>query len=71
METRSEKSAEAIVAGRRRAEREGGLEHVVMSKARRQMPASAGRSGEANGEAGLEPDSDEANDLGGGTALSC
>jgi RNA-directed DNA polymerase len=32
-----------------------------MSKARRQMPASAGRSGEANGEAGRQPDSDEAN----------
>jgi RNA-directed DNA polymerase len=31
-----------------------------MSKARRQMPASAGRSGEANGEAGRQPDSDEA-----------
>jgi group II intron reverse transcriptase/maturase len=31
-----------------------------MSKARRQMPASAGRSGEVSGEAGHQPDSDEA-----------
>jgi RNA-directed DNA polymerase len=45
---------------RRRAEREGVLEHVAMSKARRQMPAQAGRSGEASGEAARQPGSDEA-----------
>ena len=61
METRSEKSAEAIVAVRRRAEREEVLEYEAMSKARRQKSASAERSGEARGEAARHPVSDEAN----------
>ena len=60
METRSEKSAEAIVAVRRRAEREGVLEYVVMSEARRQMSAQAERPGEASGEAARQPGSGEA-----------
>ncbi|MCK9418335.1 MAG: hypothetical protein M0R70_03035 [Nitrospirae bacterium] len=62
MATRSEKSAEAVVAAsrERRAEREGVFKDIPMVHARRQKSASAERSGEAPGEAGREPDSDEA-----------
>lgn len=62
MVTRSEKSAEAIVAAsrERRAEREGVLETMSMLEARRQKSAQAERAGVAHGEAGREPVSDEA-----------
>jgi RNA-directed DNA polymerase len=61
--TRSEKSAEAVVAANRgrRAEREGVFKGIPMADARRQKSARAERSGEAPSEAGREPDSDEAN----------
>jgi RNA-directed DNA polymerase len=59
--SRSEKSAEAVVAAGmgRRAEREGVHEEVPMSKVRRQMPERSGRAGAAGGEAAREPVSDE------------
>ena len=62
METRSEKSAEAVVAtGKgRRAERGEVFETLLMLNATRQMPARAGRMGVAHGEAGRDPVSDEA-----------
>ena len=62
METRSEKSAEAVVAAgkERRAEREGVFTDIPMVHARHQKSAQAGRSGESSGEAGREPGSDEA-----------
>jgi RNA-directed DNA polymerase len=62
MVTRSEKSAEAVVAANRgrRAEREGVFKGIPMVHARHQKSALAERSGEAPGEAGREPDSDEA-----------
>ncbi|MCK9420588.1 MAG: hypothetical protein M0R70_14545 [Nitrospirae bacterium] len=62
MATRSEKSAEAVVAAdrERRAEREGVFKGIPMVHARHQKSALAERSGEASGEAGREPGSDEA-----------
>ena len=61
MLSRSEKSAEAVVAAGsgRRAEREGVQEDVPMSRVRRQMPERSGRAGAAGGEAVREPASDE------------
>jgi len=57
---RREKSAEAVVPeGRGRAKREGVFKDMSISKATRQMPASAGRSGAARGEAVRDPGSDE------------
>ena len=57
--SRSEKSAEAVVAAvGRRAEREGASTPMVMGKARHQMPARAGRVGEGVGEAASLPASD-------------
>jgi RNA-directed DNA polymerase len=60
--TRSKKSAEAVVAAdrARRAEREGVFKGIPMVHARHQKFASAERSGEASGETGREPGSDEA-----------
>ena len=62
MGTRSEKSAEAVVAAGkgRRAERGEVFETMSMLNATRQMPATAGRVGVAHGEAGRNPVSDEA-----------
>ena len=62
METRSEKSAEAVVAADtgRRAEREGVPYDMSMREAKRQMPASAGRELKASGEAASARTSDEA-----------
>ena len=62
MGTRSEKSAEAVVAAGkgRRAERGEVFETMSMLNATRQMPARAGRMGVAHGEAGRDPVSDEA-----------
>lgn len=62
MATRSEKSAEAVVAAdrERRAEREGVFKGIPMVPARHQKSARAERSGETPGEAGREPGSDEA-----------
>jgi len=59
--SRSEKSAEAVVAAceGRRAEREGVHEDVPMSRVMRQMPVRAGRAGVAGGEAAGEAVSDE------------
>jgi len=59
---RSEKSAAAVVVAYmgRRAKREGVFEAMSISKARRQMPARAGRAGVAHGEAVGDPVSDEA-----------
>ncbi len=66
----SEKSAEVVVAGvaglkrpevkRRRTEREQVLSEMSMSEAMHQMPARAGRAGDARGEAVRQPASDEA-----------
>jgi len=60
--SRSEKSAEAVVAAGagRRAEREGVHADAPMSRAMRQMPERSGRAGAARGEAAREPASDEA-----------
>ncbi len=60
--SRSEKSAEAVVAAsvERRAEREGVFDAVSMLNARRQKSAQAERAGVADGEAGRDPVSDEA-----------
>ena len=60
--SRSEKSAEAVVAARwgRRAERGEVFKAMSMQQAKRQMPAQAGRAGAAHGEAVREPVSDEA-----------
>ena len=62
METRSEKSAEAVVAAgkERRAERVGVFEAMSMLNARRQKSAQAERAGVMHGEAGRDPVSDEA-----------
>ena len=64
MGIRSEKSAEAVVAADkgRRAERGEVFEAMSMLNATRQKPARAGRAGDAHGEAGREPVSDEAAD---------
>lgn len=58
---RSGKSAKAVVAAGtgRRAERGEVLEDMPMQRGRRQMPAQAGRSGAAGGEAARESGSDE------------
>ena len=63
METRSEKSAEAVVAAgsERRAERGEVFETMSMLNAKRQKSAPAERAGIAHGEAGRDPVSDEAN----------
>jgi RNA-directed DNA polymerase len=60
--SRSEKSAEAVVAANleRRAERGEVFKAMSMQQAQRQMPAQAGRVGAARGEAAGEPASDEA-----------
>ena len=62
METRSEKSAEAVVAAgkERRAERVGVFEAMSMLNARRQKSAQAERAGVMHGEVGRDPVSDEA-----------
>ena len=62
MATRSEKSAEAVVAAGmgRRAKRGEVFEAMSMQRARRQMPAQAERAGVARGEAVRDPVSDEA-----------
>ena len=69
VEGRSEKSAEAVVAGAslmgskstaKGPSREGVLIDMSMPKALRQMHAPAGRAGAARGEAVREPVSDEA-----------
>jgi RNA-directed DNA polymerase len=60
--TRSEESAEAVVAAgmERRAERGEVFKAMSMQYVMRQMPAPAGRAGVARGEAAREPVSDEA-----------
>jgi len=60
--SRSEKSAEAVVAAsrERRAERGEVFKAMSMQQAKRQMPAQAGRMGVARGEAAGDPASDEA-----------
>lgn len=60
--SRSEKSAEAIVAAswERRAERREVFKAMSMQQAKRQMPAQAGRVSVARGEAARDPVSDEA-----------
>ncbi len=60
--SRSEKSAEAVVAASwgRRAKRGEVFEAMSMQQAKRQMPAQAGRAGVARGEAARDPVSDEA-----------
>ena len=62
MVTRSEKSAEAVVAAGmgRRAKREGVPYAMSMREAKRQKPASAGRVPVAGGEAARVGTSDEA-----------
>ena len=62
METRSEKSAEAVVAAGmgRRAEREGVFYAMSMREALRQMPERSGRVPVAGGEADRASASDEA-----------
>jgi RNA-directed DNA polymerase len=55
-----EKSAEAIVAARRRAEREGEPKDVSLGRAAHQKPGQPGRSGEGRGEAVPGTGSDEA-----------
>ena len=62
METRSEKSAAAIVAAgmERRAKREGVFYAMSMCEALRQMPERSGRVPLADGEAGRASASDEA-----------
>lgn len=57
---RSKKSAEAIVAARRRAEREGELEDMLLGQARHQKPGQPGRSARRQGEAEPEAGRDEA-----------
>jgi len=57
---RSKKSAEAIVAARRRAEREGELEDMSLDHARHQKPGQPGRSARRQGEAEPEAGRDEA-----------
>jgi len=59
--SRSGKSAEAVVAAGtgQRAERGEVLEDMSMQRGRRQMPAQAGRSGGAGGEAERETGNDE------------
>ncbi len=57
---RSKKSAEAIVAARRRAEREGELEDMSLGRARHQKPGQPGRSVRRQGEAESEAGRDEA-----------
>ena len=57
---RSKKSAEAIVAARRRAEREGELDGVSLGHARHQKPGQPGRSVRWQGEAEPEAGRDEA-----------
>src|SRR5665647_146631 len=66
--SRSEKSAEVVVAGGevgrlnggRRTEREGVFNTMPMWRASRQMPAQAGRFEEGHGEAVSDSGSDEA-----------
>ena len=60
MEIRSEKSAEAIVAEKRRAERGEVLESPLMSKAMRQKFAKAKRTSVVSGEAAVDLARDEA-----------
>ena len=57
---RSKKSAEAIVAARRRAEREGELEDMPLGQARHQKPGQLGRRARRQGEAEPEAGRDEA-----------
>ena len=67
-QSRSEKSAEVVVAGagadearrpERRTERESVTEDMQSCKVMRQMPGQPGRAGRRHGEAGLETASDE------------
>jgi len=58
--SRSKKSAEAIVAARRRAEREGELDVMPLGDARHQKPGQPGRTGRRRGEAESETGRDEA-----------
>ena len=62
VKSRSEKSAEAVVAAGmgRRAERAGEPKAVELGRARHQKPAQAGRVVAGDGEAGLEAARDEA-----------
>jgi len=57
---RSKKSAEAIVAARRRVERERELEDMSLENARHQKPEQSGRTGRRRGEAESETGRDEA-----------
>ncbi len=57
---RSKKSAEAIVAARRRAEREGELKDMSLEHAAHQKPEQSGRTGRRQGEALSERGRDEA-----------
>lgn len=57
---RSKKSAEAIVAARRRAEREGELKDMSLEHAPHQKPGQPGRTGRWQGEALSETGRDEA-----------
>ncbi len=61
--SRNEKSAEAVVAAwiGRGAERGEVFKAKSMQQAKRQMPAPAGWTGVAHGEAGSDPVSDESN----------
>ena len=58
--SRSEKSAEAIVAARRRAEREGESNAMSLGNARHQKPGQPGRTVEGKGEARPKACRDEA-----------
>ena len=57
---RSEKSAEVIVAARRRTEREGESTAMSLGTARHQKPGQPGRTAEGEGEARPEAFRDEA-----------
>lgn len=60
VKNRGEKSAEAVVAARRRAEREGERKGVSLGRAAHQKPGESGRPGKGGGEADLGTGSDEA-----------
>ncbi|GAB0056949.1 hypothetical protein SIID45300_01266 [Candidatus Magnetaquicoccaceae bacterium FCR-1] len=59
MRVRSGKSAEAIVAARRRAERGGEPNTMTLGSARHQKPEESGRTGRMGGEAAQESVCDE------------
>src|SRR5262245_40561640 len=60
VKNRSEKSAEVVVAARRRTEREGERKEVSLGRAQHQKPGQLGRSGTRRGETERGTDSDEA-----------